>query len=125
MAENTKTEKTRRIMFPTLIQQVLLFQRIIPPDTCDDEFTGLPKLVVKDIKAGRGSGADSSTASLEEDIKCTIASLKAIRGETMCNMCLIRGLMKTKSKMEIMKTRRRMEMTLNDVHVTSEFHLKS
>ncbi|KAF2557361.1 hypothetical protein F2Q70_00027249 [Brassica cretica] len=79
MAENTKTKKTRRIMFPTLIQQVLLFQRIIPPDTRDDEFTGLPKLVVKDIKAGRGSGADSSTASLEEDIERTIASLKAIQ----------------------------------------------
>ena len=79
MAENTKTEKTRCIMFPTLIQQVLLFQRIVPPDTRADEFTGLPKLVVKDVKAGRGSGADSSTASLKEDIDRTIASLKAIR----------------------------------------------
>ena len=79
MAENTKTEKTRCIMFPTLIQQVLLFQRTIPPDTLNDEFTGTPKLVVKDIKAGRGSGVDSSAASLEEDINRTIAGLKAIR----------------------------------------------
>ncbi|KAF3595513.1 hypothetical protein DY000_02023846 [Brassica cretica] len=55
-------------MFPTLIQQAILFQRTIPPDTLNDEFTGTPKLVVKDIKAGRGSGADSSAASLEEDI---------------------------------------------------------
>ncbi|KAF2562404.1 hypothetical protein F2Q70_00015000 [Brassica cretica] len=29
--------------------------------------------------AGRGSGADSSAASLEEDINRTIAGLKAIR----------------------------------------------
>ncbi|KAF3528863.1 hypothetical protein DY000_02039217 [Brassica cretica] len=53
MAGSTTTEKTRCIMFPTLIQQ--------------------------DIKAGRGSGADSSAASLEEDINRTIAGLKAIR----------------------------------------------
>ncbi|KAF3603970.1 hypothetical protein F2Q69_00034671 [Brassica cretica] len=32
-----------------------------------------------DIKAGRGSGADSSDASLEEGINRTIAGLKAIR----------------------------------------------
>ncbi|KAF2573750.1 hypothetical protein F2Q70_00003540 [Brassica cretica] len=55
MGENTKTKRTRRIMFPTLIQQVLHFQQIIPPDTRDDEFTGLPKLVMKDIKDGRGT----------------------------------------------------------------------
>ncbi|KAF3579537.1 hypothetical protein DY000_02030190 [Brassica cretica] len=79
MAENSKTEKTRCIMFPTLIQQVILFQRTIPPDTLNDEFMGTLKLVVKDIKAGRGSGADSSAASLEEDINRTIAGLKAIR----------------------------------------------
>ncbi|KAF2603858.1 hypothetical protein F2Q70_00027315 [Brassica cretica] len=79
MAANTRIDKMRRIMFPTLIQQVILFQRVIPPDTRNDEFTGLPTLVVKDIKAGRGTGADSSTASLEEDIDRTIASLKAIR----------------------------------------------
>ncbi|KAF2537937.1 hypothetical protein F2Q68_00020140 [Brassica cretica] len=76
MAGNTTTEKTRCIMFPTLIHQVILFQRNIPPDTLNDEFTGTPKLVVKDIKAGRGSGADSSAASLEEDINHTIAGLK-------------------------------------------------
>ena len=79
MAENTKTEKTRCIMFPTLIQQVIHFQRTIPPDLLHDEFTGTPKLVVKDVKAGRGSGADSSAASLEDDINRTIAGLKAIR----------------------------------------------
>ncbi|KAF3561735.1 hypothetical protein DY000_02013505 [Brassica cretica] len=76
MAGNTTTEKTRCIMFPTLIHQVILFQRNIPPDTLNDEFTGTPKLAVKDIKAGRGSGADSSAASLEEDINHTIAGLK-------------------------------------------------
>ncbi|KAF3508363.1 hypothetical protein F2Q69_00004235 [Brassica cretica] len=59
MAENTKTEKTRCIMFPILIQQVILFQRTIPPDTLNDEFTGTP--------------------NLEEDINRTIAGLKAIR----------------------------------------------
>ncbi|KAF3592440.1 hypothetical protein DY000_02024113 [Brassica cretica] len=55
MGENTKTKRTRRIMFPTLIQQVIHFQRTIPSDTRNYEFTGLPKLVVKDIKAGRGT----------------------------------------------------------------------
>ncbi|KAF3535039.1 hypothetical protein F2Q69_00020704 [Brassica cretica] len=55
MGENTKTKRTRRIMFPTLIQQAIHFQRIIPSDTRNDEFTGPPKLVVKDIKAGRGT----------------------------------------------------------------------
>ncbi|KAF8112065.1 hypothetical protein N665_0068s0032 [Sinapis alba] len=54
MGENTKIKKSPRIMFPTLIQKVLHFQRVVPPDTRDDEFTGLPKLVVKDVKAGRG-----------------------------------------------------------------------
>ncbi|KAF3578533.1 hypothetical protein DY000_02033409 [Brassica cretica] len=79
MAENTMTEKTRCIMFPTLIQQVMHFQRTIPPDTLNDEFTGTPKLVVKDVKAGHGSGANSSAASLEDDINHAIAGLKAIR----------------------------------------------
>ncbi|KAG5412387.1 hypothetical protein IGI04_008706 [Brassica rapa subsp. trilocularis] len=79
MAANTQTEKTRCIMFPNLIQQVIHFQRTITPDLLHDEFTGTPKLVVKDVKAGRGSGADSSAASLEDDINRTIAGLKAIR----------------------------------------------
>lgn len=79
MGASTNKKKSRRIMFPTLIQQVLHFQRIVPPDTRDDKFTGLPRLVVKDIKAGRGTGADSSTASLEEDIDRAIDSLKVIR----------------------------------------------
>ncbi|XP_056850286.1 uncharacterized protein LOC130499861 [Raphanus sativus] len=78
MAENTKKKKSRRIMFPTLIQQVINFQRIVPIDYPSDEFTGFPKLVVKDIKAGRGTGADTRSASLEEDIERTIASLKGI-----------------------------------------------
>ncbi|KAF8109321.1 hypothetical protein N665_0098s0049 [Sinapis alba] len=78
MGENTKSKKSRRIMFPTLIQQVLHFQWIVPPDTRDEEFTGLPKMVVKDVKAGRGTGADSSIANLEEDIDRAIDSLKAI-----------------------------------------------
>ena len=79
MAANTQTEKTRCIMFPNLIQQVIHFQRTITPDLLHDEFTGTPKLVVKDVKAGRGSGADSSAASLEDDINRAIAGLKAIR----------------------------------------------
>ncbi|KAF8111837.1 hypothetical protein N665_0072s0048 [Sinapis alba] len=79
MGESTKIKKSSCIMFPTLIQQVLHFQRIVPPDTRDDEFTGLPKLVVKDVKAGRGTGADSSIATLEEDINRAIDGLKAIR----------------------------------------------
>ncbi|KAG5393207.1 hypothetical protein IGI04_023170, partial [Brassica rapa subsp. trilocularis] len=58
---------------------VIHFQRTITPDLLHDEFTGTPKLVVKDVKAGRGSGADSSAASLEDDINRTIAGLKAIR----------------------------------------------
>ncbi|XP_013704218.2 uncharacterized protein LOC106407918 [Brassica napus] len=79
MAANTQTEKTRCIMFPNLIQQVIHFQRTITPDLLHDEFTGTPKLVVKDVKAGRGSGADSSAASLEDDINRAIAGLKTIR----------------------------------------------
>ena len=79
MAANTQTEKTRCIMFPNLIQQVIHFQRTITPDLLHDEFTGTPKLVVKDVKAGRGSGADSSAASLEDDINRAITGLKAIR----------------------------------------------
>lgn len=55
MGESTKTKRSCRIMFPTLIHQVIHFQHIIPPDTRGDEFTGLPKMVVKDIKAGRGT----------------------------------------------------------------------
>ncbi|KAF3502795.1 hypothetical protein F2Q69_00041660 [Brassica cretica] len=93
--------------------QVILFQRTIPSDTLNDEFMGTPKLVVKDIKAGRGSGADSSSASLEEDINRTIAGLKSIRvrltRDIMCNMSLIMRLMKTRRRMEMMKTRKRIE----------------
>lgn len=79
MAENTRTKKSRRIIFPTLIQQVLLIQCIVPPDSDDEEFTGMPKPVVKDKKAGLWSGAYSRPQNLEEDIKRTIASFKAIR----------------------------------------------
>lgn len=79
MAETTKGDKKRRIIFQTLIQQVLLLQRIVPPDTSDVDITGFPKLVVKDKKIGIGSGADSRPPNLEEDIASTIASLKAIR----------------------------------------------
>lgn len=78
MAENTRTERTRRIIFPNLIQQVLLFQRNVPPDSDDEEFTGLPKKVVKDKKAGLGSGTESRSPNLEEDIEHAIAGLKAI-----------------------------------------------
>lgn len=64
MGARTKSKRARRIMFPTLIQQVIHFQRTIPSDYPADEFTGFPKLVVKDIKAGRGTGADTRSASL-------------------------------------------------------------
>ncbi|KAF3522364.1 hypothetical protein F2Q69_00050330 [Brassica cretica] len=53
--------------------------RIVPSDNSDVKFTGFPKLVVKDKKVGRGSGADSSAPNLEEDIASTIARLSAIR----------------------------------------------
>ncbi|XP_018476157.1 uncharacterized protein LOC108847412 [Raphanus sativus] len=72
MAEGIKTEKTRRIIFPTLIQCVL------PPDGGDDDYIGFPKPVVKDIKAGRGNGTGSHPPNLEKDIARTIASLKAV-----------------------------------------------
>ncbi|XP_018460746.1 uncharacterized protein LOC108831716 [Raphanus sativus] len=78
MAEGIKTEKTRRIIFPTLIQQVLISQRVLPPDGGDDDYIGFPKPVVKDIKAGRGDGAGSHPPNLEKDIARTIASLKSI-----------------------------------------------
>lgn len=48
MAGKTDKDKKRRIIFPTLIQQVLLFQRVVPPDDHDEEETGFPKTVVKD-----------------------------------------------------------------------------
>lgn len=79
MAENTKTEKTRRVIFPTLIHQVLLSQKIVPPDSGDEDETGFPKDVGKDTKAGRGSGADFSLPTLAEDIDRAIAGLKAIQ----------------------------------------------
>ncbi|KAL0693781.1 hypothetical protein Bca4012_060961 [Brassica carinata] len=79
MAENTKTEQSRRILFPTLIQQVLLSQRSIPPDANDEELVACPKVVVKDKKAGKGDGVVSRAPNLEEDIAHAIAELKAIQ----------------------------------------------
>ncbi|KAF8116005.1 hypothetical protein N665_0024s0030 [Sinapis alba] len=76
MAENTKAEKTRRIIFPTLIQQVLLIQRIVPPDSCDEDLTGMPKPVVKDKKAGRRS---ELTLKLRTLRKISTAPLKVLR----------------------------------------------
>ncbi|KAF3574099.1 hypothetical protein F2Q69_00059366 [Brassica cretica] len=79
MAENTETEKKRRIILPTLIQQVILIQRNVPPDNSDEAESDFPKLVVKDKKAGLGSGADSKEPDLEEDIDQAISFLKGIR----------------------------------------------
>ncbi|KAF8084002.1 LOW QUALITY PROTEIN: hypothetical protein N665_0739s0001 [Sinapis alba] len=79
MAENTKAEKNPTDHPSDPDSQVLLIQRIVPPDSCDEDLTGMPKPVVKDKKAGRGSGADSHAPNLEEDITRAIASLKAIR----------------------------------------------
>ncbi|KAF2564592.1 hypothetical protein F2Q70_00014827 [Brassica cretica] len=61
------------------IDRVLLVQRNVPPDSDDEEFTGMPKKVVKDKKAGLGSGTESRSPNLEEDIEHAIAGLKAIR----------------------------------------------
>ena len=88
MAENTREERTRRIIFPTLIQQVLLVQRNVPPDSGDEEFTGMPKKVIKDKKAGLGSGAESRSPNLEEDIEHAIAGLRAIRIRLRSKMIL-------------------------------------
>ncbi|KAF8109295.1 hypothetical protein N665_0098s0023 [Sinapis alba] len=52
MSASSGTNKTRRIIFPTLIQQVLQFQRIIPPTENDEEFIGFPKPVVKEKRQG-------------------------------------------------------------------------
>ncbi|KAF2552508.1 hypothetical protein F2Q68_00034892 [Brassica cretica] len=79
MAENTDTEKKRKIILPTLIQQVFLIQRTVPPDNSDEAESDFPKLVVKDKKAGLGSGADSKEPNLEEDIDQAITFLKGIR----------------------------------------------
>ncbi|XP_013594597.1 PREDICTED: uncharacterized protein LOC106302684 [Brassica oleracea var. oleracea] len=79
MAENTETEKKRRIILPTLIQQVILIQRNVPPDNSDEAESDFPKLVVKDKKAGLGSGVDSKEPDLEEDIDQAISFLKGIR----------------------------------------------
>ncbi|KAF2533102.1 hypothetical protein F2Q70_00030441 [Brassica cretica] len=79
MAENTETEKKRRIILPTLIQQVILIQRNVPPDNSDEAESDFPKLVVKEKKAGLGSGADSKEPNLEEDIDQAISFLKGIR----------------------------------------------
>ena len=88
MAENTETEKKRRIILPTLIQQVILIQRTIPPDNSDEAESDFPKLVVKDKKAGLGSGADSKEPNLEEDIDHAISFLKGIRGRLRSKMSL-------------------------------------
>ncbi|KAF2543420.1 hypothetical protein F2Q68_00029775 [Brassica cretica] len=58
-AANINTDRSRGIIFPTLIQQVIDYQRTVLSFEDDEEYTGYPKLVVKDIKAGRGQGADS------------------------------------------------------------------
>ncbi|XP_018448909.1 uncharacterized protein LOC108820469 [Raphanus sativus] len=79
MADNTEADKKRRIIFPNLIQQVLLYQRNIPPDKQDVDETGFQKHVVKDIKAGLGSGSVSRAPNLEEDIEELITDLKALR----------------------------------------------
>ena len=76
---NVNTDKSRRIIFPTLIQQVIDYQRTVLSFEEDDEYTGYPKLVVKDIKAGRGQGADARSVDLLADIERTIADLKNIR----------------------------------------------
>ncbi|XP_018446420.2 uncharacterized protein LOC108818063 [Raphanus sativus] len=78
MAENIKTEQSRRILFPTLIQQVLLAQRSIPPDSSDEDLIECPRAVVKDKKAGLGDGIVSRAPNLEEDVLHAIAELKAI-----------------------------------------------
>ncbi|XP_013650701.1 uncharacterized protein LOC106355270 [Brassica napus] len=88
MAENTETEKKRRIILPTLIQQVILIQRNIPPDTSDEAESDFPKLVVKDKKAGLASGAESKEPNLEEDIDQAITFLKGIRRRLRSKMFL-------------------------------------
>ena len=78
-AANISTDRSRRVIFPTLIQQVIDYQRTVLSFEDDEEYTGYPKLVVKDIKAGRGQGGNSSAADLLADIERTIADLKSIR----------------------------------------------
>ncbi|KAF3606001.1 hypothetical protein DY000_02049607 [Brassica cretica] len=78
-AANINTDRSRRIIFPTLIQQVIDYQRTVLSFEDDEEYTGYPKLVVKDKKAGRGQGADSRSVDLLADIERTIADLKSIR----------------------------------------------
>ncbi|KAF3504248.1 hypothetical protein F2Q69_00043398 [Brassica cretica] len=77
-AANINTDRSRRIIFPTLIQQVIDYQRIVLSFEDDEEYTGYPKLVVKDKKAGRGQGADSRSVNLLADIERTISDLKSI-----------------------------------------------
>ncbi|XP_013608103.1 PREDICTED: uncharacterized protein LOC106314835 [Brassica oleracea var. oleracea] len=78
-AANINTDRSRRIIFPTLIQQVIDYQRTVLSFEDDEEYTGYPKLVVKDKKAGIGQGAYSSSVDLLADIERTIADLKSIR----------------------------------------------
>lgn len=79
MADKILTKHDRRITYDTLIQQVFLAQRIIPHDSNDVYEIGFPKPVVKDVKSGRGTGADSSRLCLAEDIDRLIGDLKSIR----------------------------------------------
>ncbi|XP_013632479.1 PREDICTED: uncharacterized protein LOC106337927 [Brassica oleracea var. oleracea] len=78
-AANINTDRSRRVIFPTLIQQVIDYQRTVLSFEDDEEYTGYPKLVVKDIKASRGQGGNSSAVDLLADIERTIADLKSIR----------------------------------------------
>ena len=78
-AANINTDRSRRIIFPTLIQQVIDYQRTVLSFEDDEEYIGYLKLVVKDKKAGRGQGADSRSVDLLADIERTIADLKSIR----------------------------------------------
>ncbi|KAF3564776.1 hypothetical protein DY000_02016702 [Brassica cretica] len=78
-AANINTDRSRRIIFPTLIQQVIDYQRTVLSFEDDEEYTRYLKLVVKDKKAGRGQGADSRSVDLLADIERTIADLKSIQ----------------------------------------------
>ncbi|KAL0686456.1 hypothetical protein Bca4012_053304 [Brassica carinata] len=78
-AANINTDRSRRVIFPTLIQQVVDYQRTVLSFEDDEEYIGYHKLVVKDIKAGRGQGGNSSAVDLLADIERTIADLKSIR----------------------------------------------
>lgn len=76
---DTAFDAKKRIGFPSLIQQLLSFQRLVPRHENDEDLTGHPTALVKDGKAGRGSGGVRKPPNLADDLQKVIDELRTIQ----------------------------------------------